>query len=94
MTYNWDAANASVEDTAGDGAGNRVQHVTHRLCPSPGVVESQLCTALITKEGGDQGDPGTYNDPKVPLRVRPYFRVTTRVSGPRNTTSYTQVILY
>lgn len=93
-TYNWDAANASVEDTAGDGAGNRVQHVTHRLCPSPGMVESQLCTTLVTTSGGSKGGPGNYTDPSLPQAVQPYFRVTTRVSGPRNTTSYTQVILY
>ena len=92
-TYNWDATNASVEDTAGDGAGNRVQHVTHRLCPSPGVVESQLCTTLVTSAGGSKGGGGGY-DPNLPQAVQPYFRVTTRVSGPRNTTSYTQVILY
>ena len=92
-TYNWDATNASVEDTAGDGAGNRVQHVIHRLCPSPGAVESQLCTTLVTSAGGSKGGGGGY-DPNLPQAVQPYFRVTTRVSGPRNTTSYTQVILY
>jgi type IV pilus assembly protein PilX len=92
-TYNWDTANASVEDTANDGAGNRVQHVTHRLCPSPGIVESQLCTTLVTSSGGSKTGTTGY-DLTLPQAVQPYFRVTTRVSGPRNTTSYTQVILY
>lgn len=92
-TYKWDVANASFEDTAGDGAGNRVQHVIHRLCPSIGPIEGQLCTTMVNTDGGDKG--GTdYTKPPLVTDQKPYFRVTTRVTGPRNTSSYTQVLLY
>ena len=92
-TYKWDVTNASIEDTASDGASNRVQHVIHRLCPSVGPIEGQFCTNMLTTDGGDKGGGDTSKLP-LPVAQQPFFRVTTRVTGPRNTSSYTQVILY
>jgi Tfp pilus assembly protein PilX len=88
----WDQ---SVNTT--DAQGNSVRYVIHRLCPVVGEVvnadptKPNLCIIYsgdsVTKEGVDYVN--------TPLEsIQPYYRVTVRVTGPRNTTSYVQATLY
>jgi len=94
LTYNWDGA--SVEATSDDGTGNRVRYVIHRLCKIAGTTTApgQQCaipsqgTALGPGGGGASG-PGL-----SALAGQPYYRITSRVDGPRNTVSYVQVIMF
>jgi hypothetical protein len=100
LTYDWQAGTDAVEAVSDDGAGNRVLFVIHRLCSITGSfnLPAQTCvrpsslntvgagTALGTGGGGAGGT--------VIVQPRPYFRVTTRIQGPRNTLSYVQVIMY
>lgn len=72
---------------------NEVRYVIHRLCRTPGPLDTNQCSLRLTTVGGSKGGT-SYNDPALPLTQQPYYRVTTRVLGPRNTVSYTQVILY
>ncbi|MBL8399256.1 MAG: hypothetical protein JNL84_14120, partial [Candidatus Accumulibacter sp.] len=44
--------------------------------------------------GGTGGDGGGYSSAGISEEPPPYYRVTARVRGPRNTISYTQVIMY
>jgi len=101
MTYNWSAGTNAVQASADDGSGNRVLYVIHRLCSIAGSfnLAAQTCvrpsslnavgagTSVGTGGGGAGG-------PAVVVVPRPYFRITTRVEGPRNTLSYVQVIMY
>jgi type IV pilus assembly protein PilX len=75
-----------------DSLGQRVTFIVHRLCEKTGSVtaENNLCilySETSSKEGIDYG-----NAPVAGFM--PYYRVTVRVTGPRNTTSYVQALLY
>jgi len=72
---------------------NKVWLVIQRLCPKKELVtaDDNLCivnsTTTSSKEGIDYA-----NRPIEGLQ--PYYRVTVRVDGPRNTTSYVQALLF
>lgn len=96
--FDWRASN-SVTVTAGAGAadiggGNTSQYIIQRLCRDTGSVQAptQVCSDL---EDDTTRDKGSFDDSKAPLSpsLKPYYRVTSRVLGPRNTVSFTQVIL-
>ena len=100
-TYDWSGAN-SVVATADDGNGNEVRYVIHRLCRIPGALNStnvlgvpQECVLRSTTSSNT--GPGPTFDPSnmmLSVQEQPYYRITTRTSGPRNTTVHTQIILY
>ena len=89
------AATATVGAGAADIAmGNTTQYIIQRLCQNTGPVQdgAQVCSDLeddTTRERGSLDG----SSPRLPPSFKPYFRVTTRVVGPRNTVSFTQVIL-
>jgi hypothetical protein len=62
--------------------------------PDPGSVQAatQVCSDL---EDDTKRQKGSFDYSTMPLppSFKPYFRLTTRVVGPRNTVSYTQVIM-
>ena len=105
LTYDWSTSKklsntdaAFISATTGkDTTGNEIRYVVHRLCANTGAVDNyptQKCAnftdygALGSKGGGGYGQ-------KTPaLSEQPYFRVTVRASGPRNTVSYVQVVMY
>ncbi|VWX59516.1 conserved hypothetical protein [Burkholderiales bacterium 8X] len=95
-TYNWDATNAAKEVATDDGTGNRVRYVIHRLCSlaGPTTGPGQQCAIpdpgnALGCGGGGAGASGA----ACPTGY-PYYRITSRVDGPRATVSYVQVILY
>jgi type IV pilus assembly protein PilX len=86
-TFNWGAAPVAV---AANASGFTVRYVIHRLCAIPNLSSTgpgQQCSEEKGKEIIDKGTGDHW--PGIP---QPYFRVTTRVEGPRNTVSYTQVV--
>ena len=69
-----------------------VFYVIHRLCDKTGSItaNNNLCILHIetsSTEGIDYGNAAVAG-------FMPYYRVTVRVRGPRNTTSYVQALLY
>lgn len=82
--------------TIDDGHGNQVQYVIHRLCRTGGGMlpsnPAQQCSNLRSVSGNSQGGLLGYAAPPPPY-IAPYFRITTRVQGPRNTLSLTQVLV-
>jgi Tfp pilus assembly protein PilX len=95
--YNWSDPN-EASDLGFDTAGNRVQYVIHRLCDKAGApnvvqcVKSKLSAGTAPTDGGsNQVQPvggGNVNIGTVVL-----YRVTVRVTGPRNTVSFVQAVL-
>jgi len=77
---------------AQDAAGNTVSYVIHRLCNGEGVpITAVACsTSPVDTGGGNSKGAGV-----PPLLAPPqiYYRITARVSGPRNTLSYVQVVV-
>ena len=91
ITYDW--ANSKLL-TADDGLGNEVRYVIHRLCETAGLAPNailQKC-ATVTTPGADSSKGGDASS--LLASIQPYYRVTSRVRGPRNTVSYIQVIMY
>jgi len=80
-----------------DGAGNTVTYVTERMCnPNAPVIpvdksaSGTWCDMMPPKQS-----PGTtINQPLAAIiSTQPFYRVTVRVDGPRNTVSFAQAVL-
>ncbi len=93
-TFNW--SSSATQATANDGTGNEVRYVIHRLCSTAGAVNdpTQSCVTVGTASAGGSQIGGSYGVLPLSNTTAPYFRVTVRVAGPRNTTSYVQSIMY
>jgi type IV pilus assembly protein PilX len=76
--------------------GNTARLLIHRLCLLPNAPVSaagQRCSdAPIINSGVSLGGGG-YGGVLPPPPPTPFYRATTQVRGPRNTVSYTQVLL-
>jgi Tfp pilus assembly protein PilX len=76
-----------------DAAGNTVAYVIHRLCNKEGkpdlVAACSSAPVGTSNDGNGKGGgvPHLFNPPRT------YYRITTRVSGPRNSLSYVQVVI-
>ena len=96
-TQSWDAfwnaslAASAVAEAGADAAGNRVSYVIHRLCDGAGAPHTVNCSKqpAAASSGGSfsAGAVSTITSDQV------YYRVTTRVVGPRNTVAYIQTIV-
>jgi len=89
--FNWSTAAVNLGD---NGNGNQVQYVIHRLCDAPGDPASKNC---IRGSGGGAvaGTKGgaVYGSFALSGTTQIYYRITTRIVGPRNTISYVQVMV-
>lgn len=86
-TFNWGAAPVAA---AANATGFTVRYLVHRLCQVPNLPSTAPAQNCSSEKGKDIIDKGTGEH--FPGTPQPYFRVTTRVEGPRNTVSYTQVV--
>jgi hypothetical protein len=76
-----------------DDAGNEITYVVERMCADgkgAGAANLTWCDMMPPKQA-----PGTtVNDPElIQLPPTPFYRVTVRVDGPKNTTSFVQAML-
>lgn len=92
----WDAfwnseLNTQAVTGTTDAAGNTVSYVIHRLCDSTGAPHLVNCSKPPsgTNTGGSYSGGGTSITP--PSQV--YYRITTRIAGPRNTVAYIQTVI-
>jgi hypothetical protein len=95
LTYDWDAAGNSVQLTPDDGTGNAVSYVIHRMCNLTGTIAAagQQCVLAqpFSTTGSNQVNSLTSG---VGTSKKPFYRITSRVKGPRNTLSFVQVMVY
>jgi type IV pilus assembly protein PilX len=88
-------------DMGTDAAGNAVRYVIHRLCsaegdPAAGGMGSADCIKSAGGSGSStEGTKGValYGVMGIPGSKVVNYRVTVRVTGPRNTVSYVQAVL-
>ena len=75
--------------------GNRALMYIERLCATPNLSALDPIQVCSDKPGGNDPNRGGASYPTgiPPPPPQVYFRVTTRVDGPRNTRSYTQVLM-
>lgn len=94
--YNWAQA---VTVTSPDPAFTII-YVIHRLCGGTGAPSDASAKCMQASAGGGSGSSGlgtkgvvSYGVQALPGTSTIYYRVTVRVTGPRNTLSYVQAIL-
>lgn len=86
---------------AADGAGNTVSYIIHRMCTQANAqsnevvagVANQCATNANTSTAAGEGDSLTSGATVFTADPRIYYRITTRTIGPRNTSTYTQVMV-
>lgn len=75
-----------------DAAGNTVSFVIHRLCANAGEPTVSNCEATPDLPPATQTSSKS-NSLKLKQASQVYYRVTVRVQGPRNATSFIQTIV-
>lgn len=103
-SYDWNGAAAVFDPSGLPGAqqaafaGYDVRYVVHRMCSTAGDPVTSACMyKQVTSLGGrTKGACGYGECPPSDITdfATPYFRITSRIVGPRNTTAYVQVMMY
>ncbi|MBK8063760.1 MAG: hypothetical protein IPK29_06610 [Betaproteobacteria bacterium] len=96
FTFTW----SGVPVIAADASGNAVRFVVHRLCQTANTTinaTGQQCIVRTTSSsgassGGSAGGVG-YGSFNLSSKISPYYRITVRAEGPKNTVSYVQSIV-
>ncbi|MEO8311456.1 MAG: hypothetical protein ABI520_09815 [Caldimonas sp.] len=93
--FNWAGqAKTLVDDQAQ--TGNTTRFIIHRLCETPNLsalAPAQKCADSPVLNAGESHSGASYPGVLPGTTTKPFFRITTRVDGPRNTISYTQVLV-
>ena len=96
----WNAVNLAAIPDVVDSSGNTVRYLIQRMCRQSGVViPTAGCLfsgALVDTNGQNVPLPQEIcSGPGCPAAGQtPIVRITTRVSGPKNTVSYVQAFVY
>jgi len=96
--FSWDATDSA--GLATDAAGNTVRYIIQRMCQTSGVaVANTNCLfsgAALDNNGQNIPLPQQVcNGPGCPVAGQtPMIRVTSKVTGPKNTVSYVQALIY
>lgn len=93
-TFNWNSQGVLVGT---DAAGFEIRYVVHRMCSLANAgfnAPNQQCLLLNVGGGSSGRGSGTYGQTNLTGTTFVYYRITARASGPRNTVSYTQIILH
>lgn len=78
--------------SARDSAGNKYSYVIHRLCDGIGPTSGVSCatSASATAAVGSTHSGSSYGSAPLSVTSQIYYRITVKVVGPKNTTSYAQ----
>jgi Tfp pilus assembly protein PilX len=95
--YTWTNA-GSVLMTGADSdsnTGHETRYIIQRLCQNVGspVVPGQSCSDGVVNNSGSTRGGASYGNPNFEPPPGPFYRVTARVTGPRNTFSFVQVVM-
>lgn len=80
-----------VNKLAADANGNQVSYAIHRLCSQVGPPQTANCDSSPTTRSGQGNSRGNVPTVNAPSAV--YYRITVRVQGPRNATSFIQAVV-
>ena len=75
------------------GNGNIVSYVIHRLCDTPNLDANDPAQRCSRSGDSSTTNKGVGGEASKDSSFLPYFRITTRIAGPRNTVSYIQVVM-
>lgn len=78
-----------------DPNGNEIRYIVHRMCAeSAKTVDGTDCFKIASATSGSTKGGGSYGVTPLSGSAQPYYRITARVEGPRNTVSYVQAFVY
>ena len=83
---------ATVNDTPNAQTGTTVSYVIHRLCQNVGPANAADC-AISPSSAVNEGNSHDVGNIPINYSAQQYYRITSRIQGPRNTVSYTQTIV-
>jgi type IV pilus assembly protein PilX len=93
--FDWAGSSRTLTDDVAQ-TGNTTRIIIQRLCETPNMSAldpAQRCSDFPILNGGESHGGGSYPSVLPGTSPAPFYRVTTRVDGPRNTVSYTQVLM-
>ena len=85
--------NALAVTPATDAAGNKASYIIHRLCNQAGDPASAADCAIAPVSAANTGGSKGAGVVALNFSSAIYYRITTRVVGPRNTVSYIQTVI-
>lgn len=85
------ASDNRVNALARDANGNQVSYAIQRLCSNEGAPADANCDASPVARGSQNGSKSNTRQVQAPSAV--YYRITVRVQGPRNATSFVQAVV-
>jgi len=99
--YDWAQSRTVPAAFGTDAATYTVQYVIHRLCAAAGDPNSAAANCVKASGGGagagaaSGGSKGTatYGSQALPGVSSVYYRITVRITGPRNTLSFIQAVV-
>lgn len=105
VTYDWEGGNSHHMTVTDKIAGYDVYYIIHRMSQGAGACKSATDNAYCmyapasgatgtTTEGSSQAGGSTYAGFITGATGLVYYRVTVKVSGPRNNVSYVQAFMY
>lgn len=78
-------------------AGYTASYVINRMCELPGTPTTSVCASFMDSSSapgsGSTKGGGHYGSTPLSAGAREYYRITTRVLGPRGTVSFVQAIV-
>jgi type IV pilus assembly protein PilX len=86
----WAGSSMLVNGGTPDASGNVVRYVIHRLCQTPGKGWIDNNCARAPGAAGSTGMSQTTTAPPYEGTPKLFYRITSRVDGPRNTVSVSQ----
>jgi len=93
--FDWAGSSKTLTDDVAQ-TGNTTRIIIQRLCETRNMSAldpAQRCSDFPILNAGESHGGGSYPSVLPGTAPSPFYRVTTRVDGPRNTVSYTQVLM-
>lgn len=96
--FNWKSAEDN--ELQEGSTGNKIRYVIHRMCEGPGAPSTDTyCITAPAVSSGESNRSAAGGDYQCAGNLcsesyQPYYRITVRVEGPRNTVTYTQTVVY
>jgi type IV pilus assembly protein PilX len=94
--FDWSGANVVSVTSPAPPTGYTVQYVIHRLCSAagdPGGVTCMKNTGTAAGTAGSTKGAASFGTYAITVPITASYRITVRVTGPRNTISYIQAVV-
>ncbi len=89
------ATGSRINSAGLDDSGNRIKYVIQRMCRNAGAANTSHC---LYGPAGEDENSKSHCDLSNPCLGEPtgalLYRITTKVTGPKNTVSYSQTFVY